>query len=67
MNPPELKDLGWDNAGGETRKAIDSAAAVCARLGHTSSDIDVSIGFRGLDHQVSCLKCGWIYHYDSSD
>jgi hypothetical protein len=64
--PEDLLDLGWHNAGGEVAAKIDEAIKKCREAKHHAMDIDLS-NYRGLDHLVSCLACGYKYHYDSSD
>lgn len=61
-----MVDLGWENAGGQTEKNISSIVALCNGMGHNRIDIDHS-NHRGTDHQVTCEKCGYTYHYDSGD
>ena len=61
-----LIDLGWHNAGGETAKKIDKVVAECCAKKHTQTDKDMGPPFRGLDHLVTCIECGYRYHYDSS-
>lgn len=62
-----MKDLGWANAGGETERIINEWLKRCNIADHQRSDVDEGGGFRGLDHHVICQKCGFEYHYDSSD
>jgi hypothetical protein len=64
---PELKDLGWVNAGGETCKTIDKAVAICMSLGHADNGVEDHIGFCGMDNRICCVKCGYIYHTDTEE
>lgn len=58
-----LVDLGWANSWGETPKMLEN----CIKLGHRRTDVDLGSPNRGLNHEVKCGICKFIYHYDSSD
>ena len=59
----KLKDLGWANSW----KEIPDEVKNCDAMAHNKSDVDVGPPHRGLEHQVVCKICGYIYRYDSSD
>lgn len=67
MSTPKLKDFGWANAGGAVAEAIDILRHLCREKGHQPTDIDVGPPMRGIEHVVSCVTCGYVYRYDSSD
>ena len=58
-----MKDLGlanfWRNEPPEVKR--------CKKLGHKPSDKDVGPPYRGIGHVVECIKCNYVYRYDSSD
>ena len=58
---PKVRDLGWANGWNVTPEIVKK----CRKLKHTKSDVDHS-RMRGLDHEVRCDICGYVYHYDSS-
>lgn len=62
-------DLGWDN-NLHCRPEIDQWLAKCQAQNHRRSDEDElsnQFPYRGMGHLVVCEKCGFRYHYDSSD
>ena len=60
---PKVINLGWANGWKETPEIVKK----CHALGHRPIDIDRGPPFRGLDHEVRCDICGYVYHVDSSD
>ena len=62
-----MVNLGWANAGGETERIIGEWLKRCREAKHQITDTDEGPPFRGMDHHVICQKCGYEYHYDSSD
>lgn len=57
-----MKDLGWANGWGK----LDPMVVRCNQLGHNQHEVPCPSG-RGIDNRRSCRKCGYFYHYDSSD
>ena len=53
--------LGWANGWLEVPEIVRR----CNEQGHTHSYVDRTHG-RGLDNEVRCDICGYVYHYDSS-
>lgn len=60
-----MLDLGWLNNRFQA-KTIRSWTQICEGLGHSRSDHDQT-NHRGMDHVVTCDRCGYQFHYDSSD
>jgi len=56
-------DLGWANGWAEDPQIVKQ----CKELGHTPRTYNLDPTMHGLDHEVICAKCGYMYHYDSSD
>ena len=57
----EFIDLGWANGWKETPAIVKK----CREQKHEVVNFDRS-GNRGLDHEVRCHTCKYVYHYDSS-
>jgi len=63
-------DLGWANGwptGPDGDDVQPEIVQKCRAAGHKTTDVDCGPPNRGLDHQVRCDTCGYVYHYDSSD
>jgi len=58
-----VKNLGWANSWSEDPEIVKK----CRALGHKVSDRNLDPTWHGLDNEVRCDICGYVYHYDSSD
>lgn len=63
MSESQIKDLGWANGWSETPAEVEA----CRKAKHRTRNNDVGPPRRGLEHVVKCVKCGYVYRYDSSD
>lgn len=57
-------DLGWANGWGPEDLQI---VKQCKALGHIPKECNLDLTMHGLHHEVRCVQCGYVYHYDSSD
>ena len=66
-NAPEyvamFLDLGWQNGWGSDLQIVQE----CKKLGHKPKMYDLDPTHHGLHHEVRCVECGYVYHFDSSD
>ena len=61
---PKVIDLGWSNGWG---KNVPEIVTKCIKLEHTPTETNLDQTHHGLDTEVRCDICGYVYHYDSSD
>ena len=60
---PKVVDLGFANGWQGTPMIIQ----LCRQLDHKTQSTNLDKTHHGLDTKVSCDKCKYSYHYDSSD
>ncbi len=58
-----FQDLGWANGWEETPWIVEE----CQRLGHRPIERNLDPTMHGLDTEVRCEQCNYVYHCDSSD
>ncbi len=62
MNKLSILNLGWANGWASTPDIV----VECHALGHVPRHTNLDLTMRGLNTEVRCDECGYVYHYDSS-
>jgi hypothetical protein len=67
---PKVVNLGWENGWSVTPQIVKD----CKAWGHQLHERNLDPSMQrccprpdGLNHEVRCDICGYVYHYDSSD
>ena len=60
---PKVINLGWANSWGSNEPEI---VKKCKELNHKTIYINHDLSMHGLDNEVRCDICGYVYHHDSS-
>ncbi len=59
----EVLNLGWANSWPQDPDIVKK----CRELNHKPKERNLDSTWHGLNTEVRCDACGYVYHYDSSD